>query len=334
MNNKLNGSFFNIVNKPKLIELNLYADEVQEIECPYTKDKWIYIGLLVERLDNPLLEKIISIRYKNNFDINSPYFEKNNRIIHWAEIKNADTQNIAKRWIEFILDPSNADKFYGYVLGINLSKLSTEEFDNKNIFNSVYNRFFRSAVLYLLKPVFLDNFKIVKNIFHEEGQQKNHKYFPWHPIHKIKESEAYISFECCEITFLPKDHRENKCGDKRSNLIQLCDLFLGLSVGLLHGIGTGKRAKYREKLADLFLPLFKSMIYEPKNPYSEYKHKGRIMIRFFPREKTKPNDIKRLTNQFYTERKIYYYEQKSGQLSLFEDFEKTSQPLIIKQNRK
>ena len=61
MNNKLNGSLFNIVNKPKVTEVNLYADEVQEIECPDTKEKWIYIGLLVERLDNPLLEKIISI---------------------------------------------------------------------------------------------------------------------------------------------------------------------------------------------------------------------------------------------------------------------------------
>jgi hypothetical protein len=90
MNNKLNGSFFNIVNKPKVTEVNLYADEVQEIECPYTKEKWIYIGLLVERLDNPLLEKIISIRYMNNFDINSPYFEKNDRIIHWAKIRNSN----------------------------------------------------------------------------------------------------------------------------------------------------------------------------------------------------------------------------------------------------
>jgi hypothetical protein len=58
MNNKLNGSFFNIVNKPKVTEVNLYADEVQEIECPYTKEKWIYIGLLVERLDTPYLKKL------------------------------------------------------------------------------------------------------------------------------------------------------------------------------------------------------------------------------------------------------------------------------------
>jgi hypothetical protein len=303
--------------KPKKIELNLYADEVQEIECPYTGEKWIYIGLIAERIDKPLLDEIISRRYDDNFDVNSPYFEKNDRIIHWAEIQDADTKNIAKRWIEFILDPSNADKFYGYVLGINLSKLNIEEFDNENLFNSIYNRFFRSAVSYLLKSSFPESFIIVKNIFHEEGQQKNHKYFPWHPILKIEESEEKITFDCKEINFLPKSHRENKGGDKRSNLIQLCDLFLGLCVGLLHGIGTSKRAKYREELAKLFLPLFQRMIKEPQNPKSSYNHKGRIMIRFFPKEKTKPDDLKRLGNLFYTERKIYYYEQTSGQLKLF-----------------
>jgi hypothetical protein len=313
--------FVNVI-KPKKIVVNLYADEVQEIECPYTKDKWIYIGLIVERLDKPLLNEIISIRYLNNFDINAPYFEKNDRIIHWAEIQSADTKNIAKRWIEFILDPSNADKFYGYVLGINLSRLNKEEFNSEDFFNSVYNRFFRSAVSYLLKSSFPKSFINVKNIFHEEGQQKNHKYFPWHPILKIEESEEKITFDCKEINFLPKTHREIEGGNIRSNMIQLCDLFLGLCVGLLHGIGTGNRAKYREELAELFLPLFQRMINEPQNRNSSYKHKGRIMIRFFPKKNIKPDDLKRLVNLFYTERKIYYYEKyekKSEQLDLFKN---------------
>jgi hypothetical protein len=302
---------------PKVKEVNLYADEVKEIECPYTGEKWIYIGLIAERIDKPLLDEIISIRYKGNFDVNSPYFGKNDRIIHWSEIQDADTKNIAKRWIQFILDPSNADKFYGYVLGINLSKLNKEEFNSEDFFNSVYNRFFRSSVSYLLKSSFPESFINVKNIFHEEGQQKDYEYFPWHPILKINELEERITFDCKEIIFLPKSHRVSEGGDKRSNMIQLCDLFLGLCVGLLHGIEQSKRAKFRIELADLFLPLFKRMIYEPQNPNSSYKHKGRIMIRFFPKEKTKPDDLKRWGNLFYTERKIYYYEQKSGQLRLF-----------------
>jgi len=306
-----------IMKKPEIIEVNIYADEVQEIKCPFTLEKWIYIGLIVENLAKPLLDEIIAIRYMNNFDTTSPYFKKNDRIIHWREIDGADVKNIAKRWIEYILDPSKSgDKFYAYVLGINISKLNLEEFDSEDIFNSVYNRFFRSAVLYVLKSVFPNNTIIVKNIFHEEGPQAHHKFFPWHCIHKIEESEENIKFECSEITFLPKSHRENEGGDKRSNLIQLCDLFLGLCVGLLHGMGTGKKEIYRKELLDLFLPLFKRMINEPYNPHSRYQHKGRIMIRFFPREKTKPDDVRRLSNQFYTERRIYYIEQTLGQLKL------------------
>ncbi|MBX0311562.1 MAG: hypothetical protein JHC31_13210 [Sulfurihydrogenibium sp.] len=308
-----------IMKKPEIIKVNIYADEVQEIEDPVTLEKWIYIGLIVENLDKPLLDEIIAIRYMNNFDVTSPYFKKNDRIIHWHEIDDAEVKNIAKRWIEYILDPSKSgDKFYAYVLGINTSKLNLKKFGGKYSFNILYNRFFRSAVLYILKSAFPNNTIIVKNIFHEKGQQVHHKFFPWHSIYKIEEREENIEFECREITFLPKSHRENEGGDKRSNLIQLCDLFLGLCVGLLHGIGTGKKEIYRKELLDLFLPLFERMINEPHNPHSRYQHKGRIMIRFFPREKTKPDDIMRkFNNQFYTERKIYYIEQKSGQLKLF-----------------
>jgi len=307
------------IEKPEVIEINIYADEVQEIECPYTKEKWIYIGVVVERLDKPLLDEIISIRYKNNFDINSPYFKKNDRIIHWNEIRGADTKNIAERWIEFILDPSKSgDKFFAYVLGINLSKLNLEEFDKENTFNSVYNRFFRTAVLYLLKSAFHGKKIIVKNIFHEKGQQENHKFFPWHCIYKIEQEEENIEFECSEIIFLPKSHRESEGGDKRSNLIQLCDLFLGLCVRLLHGIGSGNRSHFREELLKLFLPLFQRMIDNPENPNSRYQHKGRIMIRFFPKERLSPDDlIARMNNQFYTKRKIYYLEKSQTNLNFF-----------------
>jgi hypothetical protein len=134
------------MKKQETIKVNIYADEVQEIEDPSTSEKWIYIGLIVENLDKPLLDEIIAIRYMNNFDVTSPYFKKNDRIIH----------------------------------------------------------------------------------------------------------------------------------------------------------------------LDLFLLLFERMINEPGNPYGIYQHKGRIMIRFFPREKTEPDDIGRYSNQFYTERRIYYIEQKSG----------------------
>ncbi|MGB9794782.1 hypothetical protein [Thermodesulfovibrio sp. 3462-1] len=90
-----------------------------------------------------------------------------------------------------------------------------------------------------------------------------------------------------------------------------------MCVSLLHGINESKNSQHKRELLDLFLPLFQRMIKQPENINSRYKHSERVMIRFFPREKTKPNDVKRLMNQFYTKREIYYEEQKLGQRRLF-----------------
>jgi len=79
-----------------------------------------------------------------------------------------------------------------------------------------------------------------------------------------------------------------------------------------------KRSHFREELVKLFSPLFQEMIDNLQNPNSRYQHKGRIMIRFFPKEKLRPDDvITSMNNQFYTERKIYYLEQKPKQFKLF-----------------
>ncbi len=66
----------------KPIEINIYADEIQLKKCPYTNEKWIYIGIVVEDLSNPLLKDIIEERFCNNFDKKCPYYASNNRIIH------------------------------------------------------------------------------------------------------------------------------------------------------------------------------------------------------------------------------------------------------------
>ncbi len=302
-----------IQNKPS--EVNIYADEVISKKCPYTKDRWHYIGIIVEDYNNSLLDDIIAQRYCNNFDKNSSYYKKNNKIIHWAEIKSADETNIIKRWFEYILNPTKSKtKFYSYILGINDSLLNKEDFDSHQEFNSKYNRFFRSAIRYALKCFFPNRKIIIKNIYHERGEQQIHKYFPWHVIYKLKEEEPeFFTFETKEIIFLPKDHNINE----KSNIIQLCDCILGASVSLLDGIEKSNRAQYRIELDEIYLPLFKRMIENPSNARSSYKHSNRIMIRFFPKEKTMPDDIKRLTNQFYTDRKIKYLEDISGQEKLF-----------------
>jgi hypothetical protein len=299
-----------IIEEP--VVMNIYCDEIQSKKCPYTGEEWFYIGMIVEKVFDPLLKDIRVERFCNNFDEESPYYEKNNRIIHWCEINDIDTKNICKRWFEYIINPGKSEgKFYAYILGVNESKLNRGEFDPQNKFNSEYNRFFRSALLYALKVFFPGKKIIVENIFHEKGQQEYHEYFPWHCIYKIKNTEDSFQFKCPEITFIPKDHKI----DRRSNLIQLCDAFMGACTSIIHGINKSNTSKYREELMDFILPLLNSMMNWTNNV--KYKHAKRIMIRFFPKENTAPGNIRRMLNQFYKKRTLCYGEIKSGQMSLF-----------------
>ncbi|MDA3780282.1 MAG: hypothetical protein PF487_08735, partial [Bacteroidales bacterium] len=246
-----------IIEKP--VRVNIYADEIQSKVCPISNNKWHYIGLIVENLDHPLLENIICKRFIGNYDKKSRYYDKNNKIVHWSEIRIADTKNICKRWFKYILNPDQSkNTFYSYIFGLNDSKLIREEFDINDEFNSKYNRFFRSAILYSLKTFFPKKNIIVENIFHEEGQQQNNQYFPWHCIYKLKKFEN-ITFQCNEISFLPKDHKKNKL----SNIIQLCDSVLGVSTSIIHGIKKSNKSKYREELADIYSPLLQRLIEKP-----------------------------------------------------------------------
>lgn len=294
------------------IHVNIYGDEIFSKTCPENGDGWFYIGLIVEDLSTPLLEDIIRERFCSNFNKTSKYFDKNNKIVHWSDIRIADTRNICERWFKYMLDPSRSGKtFYSYILGINNSKLAKEEFDTDDEFNSKYNRFFRTAIIYALKTFFPGRKIVVENIYHEEGSQKDNKFFPWHCIYKLQQQDSVV-FQCDDITFLSKDHKKQK----ESNLIQLCDCVLGVSTSIVHGIKKSNNSKYREELAEAYYPLFKRVVNNSGNKNSRYQYRNRIIIRFFPKDKTVLGDDKRMLNQFYCQRNLSYAEQKSGQMLL------------------
>lgn len=305
-----------IIEKP--IEVNIYADESMDRKCPYTKNNWHYMCLIVERIDKPLLEDIINERYCYNLDKNSAYFEKNNKIPHWTDLSSADEKNICKRWFEYITNPvKSSEKFFCYILGLNESYLNNDEFDPNQKFNSIYNRFFRSAIAYALKCFFPNKKITIKQIYHEQGQQQEHKYFSWHPIDKLENEENNFKFETNRIGFLGKDHTQNE----KANILQLCDCFLGAVVNIIDGLENMNSgvSKNKIELMKIINPLLKGMMQETQNRNSSYKQANHIMIRFFPKEKTDKQDIKRQTNQFYNERKMKFEEDISPnkQLSLF-----------------
>jgi len=297
------------ISQKQPVHINIYADEVQNRICPYTNNSWHYIGIIREHTQYPLLPYIIKTRFCGNLDRGSKYYSKNNKVIHWNNIRTADTKNVCKRWFEYILNPAlSRNTFYSCILGLNNSYLNREEFNTEDEFNSKYNRFFRSALLYAVKRFWGNRLIIINNFYHEQGQQEHSDVFPWHVIYKLKKQDG-INFNCNEVTFLPKDHKE----DERSNIIQLCDTVLGVSTSIIHGFEENKSSKYRKALVDLYLPLLKRLMNNPKNTNSHYEYYKRMMISFFPRERTTPDDVKRYTNQFYCNRALRYEEDQGPQ---------------------
>ena len=294
----------------KVLKVNVYADEIMNKNCPYTGELWHYIGIIMDNCETQILDDIIGERFMNNFDTSSPYYEKNNRIIHWNKMKSADEVNICKRWFNYIL---NNENFYFYLLGINVSKLDIKGFDPENQFNSIYNRFFRTAVLYGIKTFFYNYDEvIIENIYHEQGQQKKHKYFPWYIIHKISKSEDKISFYCPEVTFLPKDH---KCS-KESNMLQLVDALMGATTNIIHGVKQSQKSKIREPLHKIILNTVQ--IATSDNYYIDTWAKKHFLIRFFPREKTTIDDKSEYSNQFYKVRRLKYIEDNYWRQKIFD----------------
>ncbi len=307
--------FGNKINKLEADIVNIYADETQIVKDIITNEKWIYTVAIYEIVNKPILNDLINSRYRKELSDWENYFDKNDTEIHWKNIeKDNNKRNIIERWLKYIIDDCFSDrKFYFSILGINISNLNTEEFGKKQSFNNIYNRFFRSMLAYSLKK-FFNNGVIVKNIYHERGQQSEHEYFDWHTIFKLNQDEK-LNFECEKIKFLPKSHRE----DKKSNIIQLCDVLLGIFKDIHLGVN---RDTYSQNKKDILSSnfvnelLINRIIKQPWNKASKYGYFNRSQISLFPKEYFSPDSVLRFKDNYYDISKIDLSYYKSSQLNL------------------
>ncbi len=74
-------NLFGDICREKKYRVNIYGDEICSKKCPYTGDEWMYIGIIIENTDFPLLPDIITERYLGNRDKKNPYFNKNKKVI-------------------------------------------------------------------------------------------------------------------------------------------------------------------------------------------------------------------------------------------------------------
>jgi hypothetical protein len=286
------------ISEKDAVRVRIYADEIQEIASPVTGEKWIYTGAIYENVNKPILEPLLDIRYRKDLPGWEEYRERNDSEIHWTDIrKEVKKRDVVNRWLNYLYTDSLSERrFYFSILGINLTNLNIEEFDNRQIFNSVYNRFFRSMLKSCLPRYFGKNV-VVEDIFHEQGPQQDHTYFDWHTIYKLNQEEG-IYLEQKPVCFLPKNHRD----DERSNVIQLIDVLLGVYKDLHLGVNPCQYGEIKQSILDhpfINEVLIQRVIRKPQNMNSKFGYVNRFNISLFPNLRTDPNSFDRLKDSYY-----------------------------------
>jgi hypothetical protein len=275
------------------IELNLYCDEIKEQiynDPIHGQERWMYIGVLIvpKNIEKVLMQNLLNKRCGANqhktwgkCPNKCQYHRKNNKEAHYTNCDSADEYHIALRWLDYML--SDFEYTYFYILGINLTNLDYKYFANgspTDRFNSIYNRFFRTAILKPIKNYFYKYKEIIiESIIHDEAELKEDEYFPWHSIYKIKK-DGTILVKSNEIEFIQSDHK--KSNDVRSHFLQYIDIIMGSIFNSLHWQSQDEK---KTALAEKVYPLLHRLMHEPSNKNSSFCYFLRKSLDFFPSTK-------------------------------------------------
>lgn len=284
------------VDRGEIKEIEIFCDEIICVKNNTTSDKWTYLGALYVPTcyRKKLLSELKRNRCIGNYDWTDHerkcmkkcgYHSSNNTEIHYTETyKNHSKFEISRRWIKKVLLQKNQENnppIFFSILGINISKISFEEFgDNPDL--NIYNRFFRSNLLWGIKSFF--NIPThVKGVYHDNGSQESHPFFKWQPIEYISTNNPKITFDEKTIKFINSDHKKYPPSTENwdnAHFIQFIDLIIGLTYCCLLN-PTIKKQKI--ELALKLKPLLYRMMNNPKNTNSSFNYFKRHSIGFFPK---------------------------------------------------
>ena len=315
----------------KTINVSIFCDEIKNEKLDNglygEKENWDYIGICIVPTKNisSLVKELNDLRcgagHKYTTCENKCcYHEKNKVKIHYQEYDNTNNFRIAERWCDVILaNQSKNARFYMNILGINKNKLDKSYFKNKgektHVNENIYNRFFRTTVIFALKKFFSDYDKIIIDaVYHDTGNMNYHEYFKTQPLRYINLNEKKIVCKCLEINFIETNN--DNCLNDENVLLQLVDLFLGANFNILHN---SSRNKNKVEISKKLFPITKRLIGESKNVNGRYYNT--YSMSFFPKHKITSNmsDFEReiiKNNNFYVDREMKF--QRDGQLTIFE----------------
>ncbi len=309
-----------------IIHLNLYCDEriqerLEDDMLERVPAYWDYTGMLLvpASIEDELVRRLLNARCLSEtphpWGTCQPpcrFHDKNNTEVHYQELDSGHKFRVASAWLDFLLDNNLRDLglVYFYILGIDRSKLDFDRFGPRTQVDrdlTIYNRFFRTAVLRSTKTFFGRYRTIhIDTIFHDRGSGERHPLFPWHAIARLGSSDQKLEFGDSQIRFLDSDHRAPEGDPVRSHLLQFIDLILGCTVNILH---CSSKDKNKLGASRQIKPLVGDRIIKnPRNKNSSYHYVGRQRVEFFPKTNLAAYDVKSLEYQmhqlsnFYTDR--------------------------------
>lgn len=291
----------------KKIKLEIFSDETY-----FYNKKYIGIGCLFVPSDNKLnlINRLTSSRCLNKENPNKwvaeqknckmfkdnkckeHYHKNNNCEIHFKDFRTKmsnSRKEISYRWMEILLDKKRQKienkKIYFNILYLDMEKLDKSFFGDDKTNNNIYNRFYKTAILGSLKYFFNNDYITIKEIFHDNSNDKqSHEYFPWHTPFKLN-NEKKIKVEKEFITFIDSDHKKYKCWNSNyinSHLIQFIDFILGSTT---YAIFKESDDKEKEYLYEKYYPLISRLWKEPNNQNSRYNYFKSQQVSIFPKEK-------------------------------------------------
>lgn len=289
--------------------VNLYIDEIKQ--APDAKGIiWTYIGVLAVPYYayKDILAQLLDMRDGYNGALH--FIDLKNKQLSSPKIKTAD------RWLACAQN-ENSD-IYFRILGIKMSNLCKEAFDEDKFGSSVYHRFLRSAILALLNGVFHNSDYHCVNI-HEIYHDRTNRPPHWNSksIDKIVNSDQHkrLKFHCSEIVFINSDHTAKDGHAEHSHFIQLIDLILGISRYILDSPAKANGAEFLTK------GYFK-FISELNDKNKSFKYRKKCGISYFPKDSLSyselidENNYERYKNNFFNSKQILWSNQEYEQPDL------------------
>jgi hypothetical protein len=269
-------------------EIEIYVDEIY----PEDNCNFIVLGALYVECDKKdLLEKdLIDKRCKHSLNdvwnknrVDCPNKENcreswhnlNDSEIHYQDVRSSRTSSSSKSLCECWINRFRAQKqgVYCNILFLDMEKIDKKFFGNKKSDANVYNRFFRSLIVYGIKS-FFDGKCHIKNIYFDKSTMlENHDYFPKRNVEKMGTILRDAEIKCDEINFIDSDHKKSEHYIE-SHFIQYVDLLMGT---IRQIIFYTSRDELKSSLAMVLKPALDEMRARPHSI-------SNLKISFFPKE--------------------------------------------------